>query len=147
VPLKLTSMNFELMSGLPMPLGAQQGGGSAGGAASSQLLGSGLPPAPHSAGSLNGHGGSGSGGGHGDGGGGGGGGGGGSSACGRGGTYFPMSAPHEDFLRPAREQQRPPRPSDPRAAPRRGASGYVVPAPRDPPGRRSSPAPPPRHSH
>ena len=83
MPLKLTSMNFELMSGLPMPLGAQQGGSSAGGGVSSQLLGIGLPPAPHSAGSLNGHGGGGSGGGHGIGDAGGG-----SNACGRGGTYL-----------------------------------------------------------
>jgi len=121
VPLKLTSMNFEMMSGLPMPLGGS-GGGSSAGAASSQLLGIGV--APHSAGSLNGHGGGGSGGSHG--------GGGSSHHCGGGGgTYFPMSAPHEGFLLPTKEQQR--RGHEPDPMPRVAPRGSRPPVP----GRRS----------
>ena len=102
VPLKLTSMNFEMMSGLSTPGGGMGGavGCSSSGVTSSQLLGIGIG-APHSAGSLNG-------------GGGGGGGNGGGSA----GTWHPMSAPHDEFLMPSKDHGAPPRNVD-RTADRR----------------------------
>ena len=125
VAVKLTSMNFEMMSGLSMPLGG--GASSSAGAPSSHQLG--IGSVPHSAGSLNGHGRPGSGSGHG--GGGSCSGGGSHGGGGGGGTYFPMSAPHEGFMLPTREQQRRGHEPDPvqRGAPRRSVPGYAAPVP------------------
>jgi len=79
-------MNFEMMSGLSVP-----GGVTSSGVTSNQLLGIGIG-APHSAGSLNGNGG----------------GNGGGNVSGNGsanGTWHPMSAPHDDFLLPAKDHR------------------------------------------
>ena len=101
VPLKLTSMNFEMMSGLSTPGGMGAMGCSSSGVTSSQLLGIGIG-APHSAGSLNG-------------------GGGGSNGSGSAGTWHPMSAPHDEFLMPSKDHGAPPRNVD-RTSDRRRSS-------------------------
>ena len=105
VPLKLTSMNFEMMSGLSTPGGMGSMGCSSSGVTSSQLLGIGIG-APHSAGSLNG--------------------GGGSNGGGSAGTWHPMSAPHDDFLLPSsKDHGAPPRNVDRSSGSRRsGTSNY-----------------------